>query len=324
MEQRIELFIKNRDIMKSNFRWDNSTLYPLCACLYTEQGIEIDVLKIKKCKVIIKNNANLFSPFRGTIDLALATMLSLDKEPENKFQKILKAYEILRQEFRSSQYLPVSAFVMANMVEPLEYEVIVRKSEEIYQRMKNEHPFLTSAEDSSFAVMFALSTLTVDKVVDEMESCYQQLKGNFFSANAVQSLSHTLALGEENTIEKCNRVIDIFNGLKERRCKFGTGVELAVLGVLALITDDVKQTIEDIIKVNEALLNSKGFGAFGTGKTQRMMYSAILVEQEYKKSCIDNLMNITSINSITSIIIAQQVAITAAIAASAAASSSSN
>ena len=54
------------------------------------------------------------------------------------------------------------------------------------------------------------------------------------------------------------------------------------------------------------------------------MYSAILVEQDYKKCCIDQLMNMTSINSITSIVIAQQVAISAAIAASAAASSASN
>lgn len=324
MEQRIELFIKNRDIMKNNFKWESSTLHPLCACLYTEHEIEIDAVKVSESRSIIKNNTNLFSPFRGTSSLALATMLSLEKDPKNKFQNILNAYEILRKEFRSSQYLPLSAFVMANMIEPLKYDGVVLKSKEIYQRMKNEHPFLTSGEDSGFAVMFALSDLTVDKAINEMESCYQELKDNFFSANAVQSLSHTLALGEENTTEKCNRVMDIFNGLKNEGYKFGTGVELAVLGALVLITDDVKKTIEDLIEVSEVLHNSKGFGAFGTGKVQRMMYSAILVEQEYKESYTSQLMNMTSINSITSIIIAQQAAITAAIAASVAASSSNN
>lgn len=324
MEQRIELFVRNRDIMKSNFKWDNSTLHPLCACLYTEQGAEIDAEKIKWSKKIIKNNTRPFSTFRGITLLVLATMLSLKEDPEDKFQEVLNAYESLKKEFRSSQYLPLSAFVMTDMVEPLDFDRVVLKSKDIYQRMKKEHPFLTSGEDSGFAVMFGLSELTVDKAVEEMERCYQQLKGNFFSANAVQSLSHTLALGEENTIEKCIRVMDIFDGLKERRCKFGTGAELAVLGALALTTDHVDKIVEDIIEVNEYLQNSKGFGALGTGKAQRMMYSAILVSQEYKKCCTDQLMNMTSINSITSIVIAQQVAISAAVVASAAASSSSN
>src|SRR5690554_3087038 len=185
IKQRTELFVRNRDIMKSNFKWDNSILHPLCACLYTEQEIEIDAGKIKSCKIIIKNNTKLFSTFRGTTLLVLATMLSLEKDPENKYKEVLNAYESLKKEFRSSQYLPISAFVMANMVESIEYDRIAQKAKDIYLRMKKEHPLLTSGEDSGFAVMFALSDLTIDKAVDEMESCYQQLKGNFFSANAV-------------------------------------------------------------------------------------------------------------------------------------------
>lgn len=324
MKKRTELFVKNRDIIKNNFKWDNSMLHPLCACLYTEQEIEVHAKKIKLSKKIIKDNTGLFSTFRGTTFLVLATMLSLEENPENKFEKILNAYEILKKEFRSSQYLPLSAFVVANMVEYSQYDKIAQKSKDIYQRMKREHPFLTSGEDSGFAVMYALSDLTVDKAIDEMESCYQELKGNFFSKNAVQSLSHTLALGEEKTTEKCNRVMNIFNGLKEKRCKFGTGIELSVLGVLALETDNINQIIGDIIEVNEYLEKSKGFGVLGIGKSQRMMYSAILTMQEYKKYNIENLMNMASINSITSIVIAQQIAISAAIAASVAASSSSN
>lgn len=324
MKQRCELFVRNRDIMKSNFKWDNSALHPLSACLYTEQGLEIDVEKIKSSKIIIKNNAGVFSTFRSTAFLILATMFSLDKFPEDKFHKTLKAYEILKQEFWSSQYLPLSAFVMANRIESFEYERVAQKSKEIYQRMKKEHPFLTSGEDYGFAIMFALSDVTIDKAIDEMERCYQRLKGNFFSANGVQSLSHTLALGEENADEKCNRVMGIFKGLKEKNCKFGTGMELSTLGVLALIAEDMDQTIKDIIEVNEYLLSCKGFGALGTGKVQRLMYSAILVAQEYKKYCIEHLMNMTSINSVTSIIIAQQIAISVVIAASITTSTHSN
>ena len=324
LKERTELFVRNRDIIKSNFKWDNSTLHPLCACLYTEQNMDVDANQINLAKEIIKRNTKLFSVYRSNVFLVYATLLSLEKNPENKFNKVLNAYESLKNEFWSSEYLPLSAFVMANMVEDSEHDPIVKKAKDIYQRMRKEHPFLTSGEDSGFAVMFALSDLTVDNAINEIERCYQQLKDNFFSKNAVQSLSHTLALGEEITLKKCKRVMDIFNGLKQKGSKFGTGVELSVLGVFAITTDDIYHIVNDIIEVNEYLLNSKGFGAFGTGRSQRMMYSAIIVMQEYSAHPKGNLMNMTSINAITNIIIAQQIAVSATIAASIAASSSND
>lgn len=91
-----------------------------------------------------------------------------------------------------------------------------------------------------------------------------------------------------------------------------------------MTTDNTQQIVSDILKVNEFLLSSKGFGPLGTGKAQRVMYSAILVAQEYKKQCLNQIMDMATINSVTSIIIAQQVAVSAAIAASAGASAASN
>jgi hypothetical protein len=131
-------------------------------------------------------------------------------------------------------------------------------------------------------------------------------------------------MGEEDSVKKCNKVTYIFNQLKERGLKFGTGMELSILGVLSLTTDNTEQTINDIIEVNDYLLSCKGFGALGTGKSQRIMYSAILVSQEYKKQCSDQVMNLATVNSITSIIIAQQVAVAAVIASSTAASASNS
>lgn len=210
------------------------------------------------------------------------------------------------------------------MVRGDDYGRVVIKAKDIYQKMKSEHPFITSGEDCGFAVLFAISDKTSYAVIEEMEKCYELLRSKFFSANAVQSISHALALAEEEAIKKCNKVIEIFDSLKERNCKFGTGVELSILGLLAMTTDNIYQTIIDIVEVNEFLHFSKGFGALGIGKTQRIMYAAILVSQEYKNQCTENAMNIATINSITSIIIAQHAAMTAAIAASVAASSSSN
>lgn len=45
--------------------------------------------------------------------------------------------------------------------------------------MKREHPFLTGAEDSVFAVLLALSPDTEQAVVDQVEACYDALKHPF-------------------------------------------------------------------------------------------------------------------------------------------------
>lgn len=65
LKQRTDLFIENRDSIKNNFKWDNSMLFPLCASLYTEQDLKVDVYKIKKAKDIIKNNIGVFQTLGG-------------------------------------------------------------------------------------------------------------------------------------------------------------------------------------------------------------------------------------------------------------------
>lgn len=324
LKHRCELFVRNRDIMKENFRWENSMMFPLCASIYTERGLEMHADKIKLCKEIIKTNTGIFSSFKGIPFMALVTLLSLEDYPERKFSDVLKIYDILRNEFHSSSYLPLSAFIISYISETDDYGRIAKKSKGIYNKMKNEHPFLTSSEDCSYAVLTALSNLNENEAIEEMEKCYHILKSKFFSSNAVQSLSHILALDERNAVDKCNITIDIFDKLKERNCKFGTGIELSVLGLLAITTEDIDTTINEIVEVNEYLSSIKGFGTFGIGKTQRIMYSAILVSQEYQKQFSKHAMNIAAVNSITNLIIAQQAAMTAVIASSAAASSANS
>lgn len=324
LEQRCGLFVKNRDIMKENFKWDNSMLYPLCAAIYAEKGLEIDVQKIKMSKEIIKNNTGIFSSFKGIPFLALSVILSLEENKERKFDEVLKIYDMLKKEFHASEYLPLSAFIISNMINESEYDRVIQKSKNIYVKMKNEHPFLTSSEDCGFAVLTAISDISEDGAINEMEECYEILHKKFSASNALQTLSHTLALGEEAAEEKCRKTIQIFEKLDEKNCRFGKGMELAVLGMLSLTTNNIDKAVNDIADINEYLLSCKGFGAFGTGKSQRIMYAALLVAQEYKKQHFENEISMAAINSITSIIIAQHIAMMAAISAGAAASAAAS
>lgn len=324
LKQTCELFVENKNIMSNNFPWDYSAFHALSASIYMEQNRAIDPNDIKWCKRVIKQNTGIFSNFKNTSFLALASMLSIYDAPEEKFIQVKEVYQLLKKEFYGSAYLPLCAMIISELSKPGEYERVIQKAATIYKNMKAEHPFITSSEDASFAAMFALSSLSVECIGTEMEQCFRLLKGNFFSSNAVQSLSHVLTLGEESAQVKCERTMKIFNRLKEKKYKFGTGMELSTLGLLTLTGAEVEELVHQVIEVYEFLNVSKGFGSFSVGKSYKLMYAAMLVANDYKNMNDSQIMSTAAVTSVTSLVIAEQIAIMAAVSSCAAASSASN
>ena len=263
----------------------------------------------------------MFSNFRSTAKLPMIAMMAVDRDPEGKLDKALQVYDALKERFWGSQYLPVASMILADAVKPEEYDEVAARTRRVYDLMKSEHPLLTSGEDSVFAAMLTLSRLTDEQVVSETESCYRLLKAEFFSGNAVQSLSHVLALSEGRAEEKCAATIELFQKLKERGYQYGTGYELATLGVLAMLPVDQKTVMTDMMEVDDFLSAQKGYGFFGLGRKQRLMHAGMLVTSD----CISQseTMHTAAIGGTISLIAAQQAAMCAAIAASSAAAASS-
>nr|WP_164995825.1 DUF4003 family protein [Miniphocaeibacter massiliensis] len=100
---------------------------------------------------------------------------------------------------------------IAQNVDRFDYDGIVEKTRGIYEKMKRNHPFLTSSEDTTFAAMLAISKLNISMIENEMEKCYDILRNSVFYKNAVQSLSTILSLGEKTSEIKCERVERLYN-----------------------------------------------------------------------------------------------------------------
>lgn len=317
-------FTENREIIKSAFGWENNYIYPVCAAIFTDKRQRADREKMRYCHSLLKKNTGIFSGFRGDGRLAMVSLLAVDEEPERKLQKSLQVYGLLKEYFFSSQYLPLTSMVITDMAEECHYDEIAARTKHIYGLMKKEHPFLTSGEDSVFAALLALSNLSDEQVVRETEQCYELLKQEFFSGNAVQSLSHVLALGEGFGEEKCRRVMELFNGLRKAGYRYGTSYELATLGVLALLPFELQPLMTDIMEVDDYLSNQKGYGIFSVGRKQRLMHAGMLVSSDYLSLDHSRIMNSAAVGSTISLIAAQQAAMCAAVAASSAAAASSN
>lgn len=317
-----ELFVHNRDEIKSGFGWESTYMYPLCASIYTQKRMDADVRRMKECKGLLKQMAGIFSNFRGISQLAVITLLSVNGQPQEQLNNALQVYDLLKKEFFGSDYLTIAALMLSEMSEPERYQETVSRTRRIYDLMKAEHPFLTSSQDSVFAALLALSEYSDQQLLTEMERCYEALKPHFFSSNAVQSLSHVLALAEGSAAVKCRRTMELFDSLKQQGYKYGTNEELATLGVLGLLETDIRTLAGEIMEVDDYLKIQKGFGAFGIGSKQRLMYAGILVASEYTGA--DQAMNAAAIQSTVSIVVAQQAAMCAAITASSAASAAAN
>lgn len=314
-----ENFIFNRNTIKSTFSWESAYLYPVCAAIFTDERQLADTATMLNCRDILKNEVGFFSNFRGIGKLAMISMMAVDKEPEEKLKKSLEVYSLMKEYFFSSQYLPLASMILTNLVQPEEYFNIAQRTRIIYDLMKSEHPFLTSSEDSVFAMLLATSKLTNEQIVKETECCFRILKSYFFSGNAVQSLSHVLALSEGEPEYKCQKTLELFNDLKLHGRKYGTTYELATLGVLATIEADSNSIINDIIEVDDFLSIQKGYGLFGIDKKQRLMHAGMLVTSDYKNEKNSLVINSSAIGATMSLIAAQQAAMVAAVAASSAA-----
>ena len=216
--------------------------------------------------------------------------------------------------------------ILSEQVKREKYGEICDRTRRIYDLMKKEHPFLTSSEDSVFAAMLALSEATEEEILWETEDCYAVLKEKFFDKNAIQSLSHVLALsndGMRTAHDKCRDTMKLFDVLKDKKHKYGTGYELATLGVLAILPCGMDETVRDLVEVSEFLKTQKWYGFFGTfDRAQRLMHAAMIVTSEHLGA--SNAMTGAAFGSTLSLIAAQQAATCAAIAASVAAANAAS
>lgn len=277
LKKRCDLFVANRDAIKSAFGWENTYIYPLCASIYTARNREADIECMDSCRDLLKQKTGLLSNFRGISKMATVTMLSLSPDPERQMDRILTVYDELKELFWGSEYLAVAASAIAELSDSEDFGKIAARTREIYNRMKSVHPFLTSGEDSAFAALLALSGLDDLVIEQQMEKCYTLLKPSFFSGNAVQALSHVLALGEGSAEEKCGKAIRLFDLLKNGGRKYGTSYELSTLGALTLLDADEHSIAADMLEVDAYLKEQRGFGTFGIGSKQRLMYAGMLV-----------------------------------------------
>lgn len=313
-----EQFILNRDLVKKTQKMCGIYLPPVCAHLFCTRGKTVDEERLKACLKLIRKKTGVFSNFRSAMELAFACMLSLEEEPELALEKALSAYDLLKKEFMSSQYLPLAAFLLKDETDMAGY---IARGREIYLTMRKEHPFLTSTEDSVFAVMMAFSEKDNQTLVEEMEACYTLLKKEFRTGNSVQTVSHVLAISGGAPAEKTGKLIELYEALRQSGLKYSKYYELPTLAALSTMPVDVRQMAMDMLDVDTWLSRQKGYGFWSLSKHTRLMHAAMIVSNAYTSN---PSLDTAAVSGTLSMIISQQIATMAAIAGANAAVTAAN
>ena len=273
-----KLLIENRDIIRNIFKMSGEEMLLAGSSFYVGIGHTANEEAIRDCEKILKENTGIFSDFRGNARIPLICKMAIAENPKQYFLMIEKIVDQMKHlKWINAQYKILAAMTIYDYGDMDNISDIIDKMTELFKRMKEKHPWLTSDEDISFAAMLAISNLDVEKLIDEMEVCYAKLKTKFNDSNAMQSVSHVLSLDEADAEEKCSRLCSIFNQLKEKKHKYGTGYEMTVLGTMSILDIPVEQIVDEIIESDEFLKQQKGFGDFVMGEKRRRMYAALMV-----------------------------------------------
>ena len=321
LEQHCNNFICNRDVVKSIFKWENDQIISASVTSFLNRGILADATKLEECKKLLKDNTGVFSNFRGNVEVPMVVQLAIADVSADKMKKTMQVYETLKKEFYGSEYLVLAAAVMADMVSEEQAIQMAKKARKIYDKMKKDHPFLTSGEDTVYAVLMAVSEKSDDKMMEEMEVCYKKLKESFYASNEVQALAHVLSVAEGSAEEKCNKVVALYDALRGAEVKYGKYYELVALASLAMLPVEQSVLVEDIKAVDAFLAEQKGYGFLGLDKKTRLMHAAMIVSCDYIKN---DTADIAAMTGAMAVVAAQQAAMCAVIAASAASTAASS
>ena len=126
-------------------------------------------------------------------------------------------------------------------------------------------------------------------------------------SDSIQGLSEILTLTDGDIREKCDKVIGIYNVLKDNKADITGGYAFSALGSLVGI-DEVPEIIaSEIMEADTFLKECKSFDEKSVSKNQRLMFDVMLTAESFGMS--SSVISNSFINSALGVIKAQKIAV---------------
>lgn len=281
LQNMCEMLILNNNVFKNVFKFNDNMIVG-GAMIYTENELLADEKGLKKAREILKKEENIFSVFRGNMEIPIVALMSLEPDPQDFLDAIKAIYkEMNGRRWLDNQYAIIASIIIYYKVKPEDYISAIEKARMFFEKIKKAQGILSSDSDLLFATLLAVSNINVDILLLEEEENYALIKGKIFLAPN-HDLSHILSLDMGAPGLKAQKFLDLRNLMKEEKLNFGNGVELCALAVMSLLDEENDDLFYLVYEVNNYLKNQKGFKGWSMSSHQRLMYTAMIVTKYLK------------------------------------------
>ena len=322
----IRLFLENNKSLENvKGAWGSYGIQIKCSALNSTLKKEVlRVDRINEALDIVQENTGFFSTFRGMNKLSTALSISTEIDMEDSLKQLIKIHDKLKVKFSNSSYLPIAAQIIFKAKDRIDIDIAINKTRLAYDYMKNNHGFLTGAEDVPNAAIIATTVDNLEAKFKDIETSYEYFRSKkLASRNILQSLSHSVVLINEPIESGCSKVMDMSRVLANN----GVAIKnyyVPILGILPFITNNYDEFAKKALQVSQLIKKEKGFG-FTLGSDARNAIAVILTAIEYldrlEGEDKENIIDTTNSIALT-VAIAMETAMIAASAAVMAASSS--
>lgn len=296
VQRRCELLVENRQLVSKASVLECSLLRAVAAASYTEKDMSTDVDQLKDCIKLLRKKQGAFSYLRGNTMLIIASRMALSGNPEGYLDDVIAVYKVFQKgKFFGSYYRVLASMSICDAGRSAQAEEIIEKTNALLKEMSKSHPWLTNEEDTSFAVLLAMTDKSIDEILTELEESYQYIKKNFsFHDNAAYSLSQVLTTLDGSYDQKGDKALEIYNAFKEAGSKYGKNYELASIGALVNTDMNTEDLVSEVIDVAEFLKGKKGFGALEMDRYTRLMLGTMIVSGIYSNEKASLSASVTS------------------------------
>ena len=277
--RKVELFASNKNLIHKKFVWDFHLMSVLSGMVYTMENKEADIDAMKNSLKVLKKNTGVFSPFRSGERLFIVSKMALSADPEKYIKDVVSVYgKIKKGRIMSDSFMVVAAANIVDAGRQNDADEIVDKFNKILKAMKKDHPVLTGREDMPLAISLAMTDRKFEDIAAELEENYKILKTRFKgNSDSVQGLAEVLTLQEGTPAEKAGKVIEIYDTFKANHRKYSREYGLASLGALIGSDKDSETLVKEICETERFLASQKGMGMSIMGKSDRLMFAALIV-----------------------------------------------
>jgi hypothetical protein len=309
-------YLRVFDDLRSRKRWGTDVSTLRFVALTLASASPDDVVRLEGVAEALKQRAGRGSPLRSSIRYMVAAMiLRRGLSPDRVHQQIVKTREAFRQRrMRRGGLNEILAALL--LVLKQDGGAVpgwrIDKLQAIVKNWKQDHPWLTGADDYPMAALHATRENSVEEIALQVEQTYQALRDVGCSrGNQLQLASHLLTIAPASPREAARRFDYLVKAFRKRKWKIYSS-RYDEVAVLALCSAQPAVVVRRVLDTQERLRTEKPRPSRDIAFS--LAAGIVLSEDAVKQEAMAETRDVTAARMAQAVIEAQQAAMVACMA----------